>query len=105
MFEHHDIYEHAASKLANMELPTFGEFDEDDTFDAFGYRVLIQQHQEWFPYFQSLIEDASNHQVKIVEHPFYTGIKGINRTYKLTNGTTERNVVIATGIPPVLFHS
>jgi hypothetical protein len=101
-YEHHSIYEHAATALARMETPDFSAFDEDSVFDAFN-TILLRGYTEWLAYFQSLISTASNGQASLVEKPFYTGIRGLNSTFLLTNGNNHTNVIIATGIPPIIL--
>lgn len=99
-----EIYTHAAQALSNMEVPGFDDFDEEEVFEAFAYTPLIMGYKEWFSEFQQLIKDMSNGQTKLIEQPFYTGIRGLNKTYLLTKGDVTKRVIIAQGIPPIEIH-
>lgn len=101
MFRYEHIYQHAIKSLANLQVPDFGEFDEEDVFNAFNCILLESNHPAWFGYFQQLLHDASNGQVTLVEILSYTGIKGLNRTYILTRGGIRKRLVVMSGVPPM----
>lgn len=89
------IYQIAAQALANLTAPDFAGQDEDDLLDAFSYRVLLGK--DLLPCLQNLL--ASQGVITLEEYPFYTGIRGINKTYRLRKGDETRYIIIATGDP------
>lgn len=91
------IYRIAAQALANLETPNFAGQDINELLEAFSYRVLLGN--ELFPYLQSTLAELSKGEVTLEEHPFFTGIRGINKTYRLCKGNETRYVIIATGKP------
>lgn len=89
------IYQIAAQALANLTAPDFAGQDEDDLLEAFSYRVLLGN--DLLPCLQNLL--ASQGEITLEEHPFSTGIRGINKTYRLCKGDETRYVIVATGDP------
>lgn len=101
MFRYEHIYQHAVRALANLQVPDFSDFDEEDVFDAFNGILLPSRHRVWLEHILQLLSDTSKGQTTLIEKPSYTGIKGMNRTYILAKGETRKRLIIACGVPPM----
>ena len=103
------IYERTFNALAEMKLPMLGEFDDGAVFDAFcllgsgEVGTTLIDNAKNLAWMCNEVKARSGNTVQMIPDERYTGIKGPNAQYILTDGTTEKELVFSIGIPPFEF--
>ncbi len=104
------IYEKAFDGLAKMQIPDLNEFDSKKVFWAFAFLgsgehgttgLKSQKNLDWMC---SEVCVRSGNLVEMRPTKFYTGIKGPNAQYILTDGTIEEKLVFAPSNEPFKFY-
>ena len=99
------LYEIAFTALGKMELPDFSAHDEEEVFGAFtrlyGNGVKIDGANATF--ICDEVQRLSGGKTSMQQAEFYTGIKGPNAQFTLSNGEQEKKVHFGPYIPPFGF--
>lgn len=99
------LLEEVAQSLAQVQVPTFASEDEDTVFETF-CRLFQLRPFDWkvcMLWLRERIYTLSQRKLILEEVDFYTGIRGMNKTFLLKGGDIEQKVVLGPYIPPVTF--